>query len=215
MWVEFSLRLCGLCVLVMALTLSACTTSAPIIEKTEGAAPVAPTALVESIAEPDIEKINTVLTLTRELLLLAPDVARVNWKNKASPENKSRDESQLRAIEQAAIRYQTDPELVRDYFQGLIEADRYVQTELHKQWRSQGIPLNITLTRTPAQLKRAASELNPQLLAALSHLPAVLRKKGTAMQIQARALEIFPNRSALSEPIRNIVIAPLLSRASN
>jgi chorismate mutase len=215
MWVEFSLRSCGLCVLAGVLTLGACTSSVPIIKQAEGVVSVPSTVVVESIEEADIEKINTVLTLTRELLLLAPDVARVNWKNKASPENKSSDESQLRAIEQAAVRYQTDPELIRDYFQGLIEADRYVQTELHKQWRTQGMTLNITLTRTPAQLKSAATELNPQLLAALSHLSAVLRKKGAATQIQIRALEIFPNRSALSEPIRNIVIASLLRRAAN
>jgi hypothetical protein len=73
----------------------------------------------------------------------------------------------------------------------------------------------MTLTRTPAQLQAAATELTPRLLAALSQMPAVLKKKGAATQIQLRALDIMPNRSALSEPTRNIAIAPLLSRALN
>ncbi|MFN7537025.1 MAG: hypothetical protein ACK5QN_04955, partial [Burkholderiales bacterium] len=122
---------------------------------------------------------------------------------------------QLKALEQAAVRYQADLELVRAFFRGLIEADRFVQTELHKQWRNQGVPPTMTLTRTPTQLQAAATELTPRLLAALSQMPAVLKKKGAAAQIQLRALDIMPNRSALSEPTRNIAIAPLLSRALN
>jgi chorismate mutase len=213
MWVAFSRRFIGLFALVAVLVLGACITS-PVIKSPESSqTPVI--AVDDSIGEADIVKINTLLTLTRELLLLAADVARVNWNNKAALDNKAQDAQQLKALEQAALRYQADVELVRDYFQGLIEADRFVQTELHKQWRSQGAPRTMTLTRTPAQLQATASEIKPKLLAALSQMPAVLKKKGAATQIQVRALEIFPNRSALSEPTRNMAIAPLLSRASN
>ena len=214
MWVEFSHHTNRYLVLAAVLILGACTTLPP-DKPVETGKPVATVVVIESIEEADIAKINTLLALTRELLLLAPDVARVNWNNKVSPENKLRDEQQLKALEQAAVRYQADLELVRAFFRGLIEADRFVQTELHKQWRNQGVPPTMTLTRTPTQLQAAATELTPRLLAALSQMPAVLKKKGAAAQIQLRALDIMPNRSALSEPTRNIAIAPLLSRALN
>jgi chorismate mutase len=219
MWVEFSCRVFQPSALAAVLLLGACASSPPPARPAENSkarpSPVVSATVPASIEEADIAKINTVLSLTRELLLLAPDVARVNWNNKVSPENKTQEAQQLKSLEQAAVRYQTDVELVRAYFQALIEADRFVQTELHKQWRSQGVPPIMTLTRTPAQLQAAATEIRPKLLAALSQMPDVLKKKGAAAQIQARALEILPNRSALSEPTRNIAIAPLLSRALN
>lgn len=164
--------------------------------------------------ENDMNKINMVLTLTRELLLLAPDVARVSWNNKSVLQDRANDMKRLQALEQAAARYKTDPVLVRDYFQGLIEADRYVQTELHKQWRAQGVPATITLTRTAAQLQAASEDLTPKLLAALAQVLPVLSKPGATAQIQMRALEILPKRSALSEPTRELALAPLLARAA-
>lgn len=174
--------------------------------------PVAP-PLAADINAADIEKIDAVLSATRELLLLAPDVARVSWNEKNSPADRSGDEARLQSIQNAAKNYDIEPSFLRDYFQALIEADRYVQVELHRQWRAQRVPPTMTLTRTKVQLQAASAKISPQLLTALTHVLPALKKTGAAAALRSRALEFMPNRSALSEPTRNIVMAPLLSRA--
>lgn len=168
--------------------------------------------LPNSINAEDLEKIDAVLNLTRDLLLLAPDVARVSWNNKVNVDELSEDPAQLKNISQAAALYKADTTFITEYFQGLIKADRYVQSELHKQWRAQGVPATMTLTRTQTQLQNVSAELLPKLLAALAALPPVLEKKGAANSVRHRALEFLPNRSALSEATREMAIAPLLKR---
>jgi hypothetical protein len=105
--------------------------------------------------------------------------------------------------------------LLRDYFQALMEADRYVHTALHQQWRTQGVPPTMTLTRTKKQLQAASEKIMPQLLTALAQVQPMLDKAGAATVLRSRALVWMPDRSALSEPTRNIVMAPLLERAGN
>ena len=223
-----ALSLGWLLFLSLPLLLTACATApfsshptpAPVANSAKNSAPnsssnanVTPAALPASIKPQDLEKIDAALNLTRDLLLLAPDVARVSWNQKIDLGDPSEDQARLKNISQAAALYKADTAFMTEYFQTLIKADHYVQTELHKQWRAQGVPPTMTLTRTPAQLQNASAELLPKLLAALAALPPVLEKTGAANSVRSRALELLPNRSALSEATREMAIAPLLKRA--
>jgi chorismate mutase len=157
--------------------------------------------------------IDALLTQTRELLLLAPDVARIRWNAKQMPEDAAAEQAIVNAAVAQATQLNSDPELFRAFFKAQLEASKFVQSEMHKQWREARLG-NITLMRTPAQVQAASDDITPRLLQALAKAAPALKAIGVRSLIETRAAEIMPTRSALSDPTRAIAIRPLLERAA-
>lgn len=185
-----------------------------------GSLPTAPIGSVSpslpAFAPDNLAKIDAVLDPMRELLRLAPDVARVKWNEKRPVANRATDTALVEAAAQQAPRYGGDPALYRAVFRALVEASNYAQGELIKQWADQKRPPTQTLTRTPVQIQAVSDEVSPRLLKALAEVTPVLALPGARAAIEARAKEFMPSSSsALAEPTRNMAIAPLLARAAN
>ncbi|CAN5449420.1 hypothetical protein BH09PSE6_BH09PSE6_22660 [soil metagenome] len=165
------------------------------------------------IATRQAAALDTLLINTRDLLLLAPDVARIRWNAKQTDLGTEGDQRIADEAVAQAAQYKADPTLFRDYLQAQSAASRYVQNALFKQWRDAGVG-QLTLTRTPAQVQAASDSLSPQLLASLAAAAPVLKTPGIRPLIESRAQELLPTRSALSDPTRALAIRPLLDRAA-
>lgn len=178
--------------------------------------PAAPAPITTSQAIPidQLARIDAVLFAERDLLRLAPDLARVKWNDKTPIVDRAADEQRIVDALGDATRVQADPTLVRDTLRALNEASNFAQNELHKQWREQKRPPMQTLTRTPAQIQASYNEIVQRLLAALAQLPTALRVPGAYGVVDQRAAEAMPSVSSLAEPVRRIAIKPLLDRAS-
>ncbi|HEU4622160.1 MAG TPA: hypothetical protein VFS42_08035 [Burkholderiaceae bacterium] len=161
-----------------------------------------------------VARIDALLLLERDLLRLAPDIARIRWNDKAPIGNRDDDDARTAAAMKLAVRYQIDPVFVRDVFTALTQASNFAQSELHKQWREQRRPPLLTLTRTPAQVQSIMDGLVPRIVQALANAGPALRTPGAYAMIEARAAEAMPSVSALAEPTRRRAIKPLLDRAA-
>ncbi|CAN5153189.1 hypothetical protein BH10PSE17_BH10PSE17_12190 [soil metagenome] len=157
--------------------------------------------------------LDALLINTRDLLLLAPDVARIRWNAKQTDLGSDGDQRVIDEAVAQAAQYKADPALFRDYMQAQFAASRYVQNALFKQWRDAGVG-QLTLTRTPAQIQTASDSLSPQMLSTLAAAAPVLKTPGIRAFIESRAQELLPTRSALSDPTRALAIKPLLDRAA-
>lgn len=162
----------------------------------------------------DIARLDTLLAQTRELALLAPDVARVKWNTRQPVANARAENAMVAAAAREAAKYKADPGLFRDFFSAQIEAAKFVQTKMIEQWREAKAPKTMTLTRSPAQIQAASDAITPKLMQALADAAPVLKIPGARAVLETRAKEILPTKSALSDPTREIAIRPLLERAA-
>lgn len=173
----------------------------------------ATTPVQAGLTESQQGAIDRLLTATRDLALLSLDVARIKWNAKQPVDNSRAEASLLQGVAAEAKRLQSDPSLFREYFQAQIDASKFVQFELFRQWREAKVP-SVTLTQTPAQVQAASDTHTAALLAALAEVGPSLKAMGARPYIETRARELLPTRSALSDPTREIAIAPLLARAA-
>lgn len=201
---------------LVVLVLGACATTATPPSATTPTGTVSSTGapITLGIAPEDTARIDALLTQTRDLLLLAPDVARIQWNAKRLADNRKSDAAIVDHAAGEAARYKADPGLFRDYFQALVEASRYVRTELTKQWKAAHAPATMTLTRSVAQVQSASDTITPALMQALADAAPVLKIPGARNVVETRAREIMPTKSALSDPTRAMAIRPLLERAA-
>lgn len=198
------------------LMLGACATTAtpPSGSAPPGAISSTGTPITLGIAPEDVARIDALLTQTRDLLLLAPDVARIQWNAKRPVENRKSDAAIVDHAASEAPKYKADPGLFRDYFLALVEASRFVRIELTKQWKTANAPATMTLTRSVAQVQGASDAITPTLMQALADVAPVLKIPGARGVVETRAKDIMPTKSALSDPTRAIAVRPLLERAA-
>lgn len=208
-----------------AWVLSACTTTAITSTGTgtvpSSVTPAPPTAtsstgqpITMGVGAEDIARLDVLLTQTRELLLLAPDVARIKWDTRQPVDNRRAEAAIVDNAAREATKYKSDPGLFRDYFSAQVNASKYVQTQLIEQWRAAKAPKAMTLTRSVAQVQTASDTITPKVMQALADAAPVLKIPGARAVLETRAKEIMPTKSALSDPTRAIAIQPLLERAA-
>ena len=212
-------------VLIGAAALAGCTTTATNhtgTTLTPPAAVAAPPSATSSGGQPitmgvgaeDVARLDALLAQTRELLLLAPDVARVKWNARQAVANPRAEGAMIEAATRQAAKYKADSGLFHDYFSAQVEASKYVQSQMIDQWRAAKAPKTLTLTRSPAQIQAASDAVTPKVMQALADAAPVLKIPGARGVLETRAKEIMPTKSALSDPTRAIAIRPLLERAA-
>lgn len=210
--------------LIGAAALAGCTTTATTHNSTApatSAVTAAPPSATSSGGQPitmgvgaeDIARLDALLTQTRELLLLAPDVARIKWNARQAVANPRAEAAMIDGATRQAAKYKADAGLFHDYFSAQVEASKYVQSQMIEQWRAAKAP-KVTLTRSPAQIQAASDAVTPKVMQALADAAPVLKIPGARAVLETRAKEIMPTKSALSDPTRAIAIRPLLERAA-
>lgn len=204
--------------LIVALLIAGCASHGPHSSAAAGTAVQSRTpdpALPATVGLTDTQQaaIDRLLTATRDLALLSLDVARIKWNAKQPVDNPRAETNLLQGVGAEAKRLHADPALFRDYFQAQIDASKFVQFELFRQWREAKVPM-VTLTQSPAQVQAASDQHTATLLSALADVAPSLKAAGARSYIENRARELLPTRSALSDPTREIAIAPLLARAA-
>lgn len=212
-------------VLIGAAALAGCTTTAtnhtgatPTPPATIAAPPTATSSggqpITMGVGTEDIARLDALLTQTRELLLLAPDVARLKWNARQPVANARAEAAMIDGATKQAVKYKADAGLFHDYFSAQVEASKFVQSTMIEQWRAAKAPKTITLTRSAAQIQAASDAVTPKVMQALADAAPVLKIPGARGVLETRAKEIMPTKSALSDPTRAIAIRPLLERAA-
>lgn len=116
----------------MKLPLAILTTTALFIAQPAAAQDNTPAAQATQCATQPIEH---VLTLMKQRLELARDVARYKWNTQGKIEDLAREQMIIAGLEQQAVNQGLPADWAKRFFRAQIEASKRVQRELFEQWR--------------------------------------------------------------------------------
>jgi hypothetical protein len=157
----------------------------------------------------DQERVTRLLTTMRDLVNTAPDLARVRWAAKQPAIDPALDKRLMEMAAQLTPLHKAPPEQTRLLMQAQINALNYAKQGLLDSWQS----TPTTLPVRPGAESRAEG-LVGTLVKQFADAQTALTLPGARSFVDAKALELLPDRSNLSAPIRRMVIAPLLDTAA-
>jgi hypothetical protein len=157
----------------------------------------------------DKESVTKLLTTLRDLVNTAPDLARVRWVAKQPAVDPVLDKKLMDLAVQLAPLHKAPPEGTRTLMQAQINALNYAKQSLFDAWQS----TPTTLPVRPGAEARAEGLIG-DLVKQYANVQTALVLPGARNFIEAKSLELLPDRSALSAPIRRMVTAPLLDAAA-
>jgi hypothetical protein len=160
------------------------------------------------LAAQDEEKLHELVLAMKDLLNLAPDLARARWARKQAAEDKEQDRRWLAIAAQLAKAQSLPVERVEAFVQAQIDAANFARRGMFAQWQTTPSTLPLKVGADGAA-EAAIAVLVKRYGVALS----VLRRPGSRATLEALALAELPNRTALSEPTRKLAMAPLLDMA--
>ena len=157
---------------------------------------------------PDTAKIDRLLELTQQRLILAHDVARYKWNRKAAISDPKRENELLDGVVEQASAKHLDPVLTRSFFEAQIEASKMVQQADFDDWKTRGLgPFTEVIDLKDLRVKIDA--LNSQLIDALLEATPFLREASGLAVILKRADEILKGEG-INNQVRSVAIKPLL-----
>lgn len=157
----------------------------------------------------DKESVTKLLTTLRDLVNTAPDLARVRWAAKQGAVDPLLDKKLMDLALQLAPLHKAPPDGARNLMQAQVNALNYAKQSLFDTWQS----TPTTLPVRPGAEARAEGLIG-DLVKQYANVQTALTLPGARSFIEAKALELLPERSALSTPIRRMVTAPLLDAAA-
>jgi|UPI00067455EC chorismate mutase len=84
-------------------------------------------------------RLEKLLRLINQLLLIAHDVARWKWNKKQAIQDKRGEQELLTKLSQQATKYGLEADTLTNFFQAQITASKLIQTADFQQWEQQGI----------------------------------------------------------------------------
>jgi hypothetical protein len=157
----------------------------------------------------DQERVTRLLTSMRDLVNTAPDLARVRWAAKQPAVDPVLDKRLMDLALQLAPLHKAPIEATGKLMQAQIGALNYAKQGLFENWQS----TPTTLPVRPGAEARAEGVIG-DLVKQFADAQTALTLPGARGFVDAKANELLPDRSALSGPIRRMVIAPLLEAAA-
>jgi hypothetical protein len=133
----------------------------------------------------------------------------VRWAAKQPAADPALDKRLMDMAIQLAPLHSAPPEGTRNLMQAQIGALNYAKQGMFDLWQS----TPTTLPVRPGAEARAEGLIG-DLVKQFANVQTALTRPGARSFIEAKSLELLPERSAMSGPIRRMVMAPLLDAAA-
>ena len=176
--------------IVAALSLSACATSA-------------------SLAAPDVTRVDRLLTLIGDRLEVASDVARSKWNSKAPVEDLGREQQIVSSVGTSASRYNVPRDIAERFFRAQIEASKIIQRATLAEFEAARQPRFATVADLEQDIRPRLDGLTPELMRALGEVLPVLEQPEGRAAVAARTRR-FSMRVPGGERAVHTAVAPLL-----
>jgi chorismate mutase len=154
-------------------------------------------------------RLEKLLRLINQRLLIAHDVARWKWNRKQPIEDRQREEELLGKLSQQANKYGLDGDTVTNFFQAQITASKLIQKADFQQWQQQGVTSFNDVADLNQTIRPALDQLNTEFLFVLAQLKPVLGCPAMKEIIKSRA-EVIIRGNGINPTVQRLTIAPLL-----
>ena len=154
-------------------------------------------------------RVEKLLRLITQRLLIAHDVARWKWNKKQAIEDIKREQELLSKLNQQAIKYGLDADTITNFFQAQITASKLIQTADFQKWQQQGIKSFDDVPDLNRSIRPSLDQLNTEFLSVLAKLKPVLGCPGIKEIIKSRA-EIIIRGNGINQTVQKLTISPLL-----
>jgi chorismate mutase len=168
---------------------------------TGGCRPVA----APDTSQPNLAKLDRLLRLMEQRLLLMHDVARWKWSAGKSILDAQRERELLRSVVEQGRDSGLEPQLVRSFFAAQMEAARLVQQADFERWKTK--KEKPTASKDLAVLRRRIDELNRELIDALAEVGPCLSEQRVQEALPERAEEILSGNEL--DEVRDTAISAL------
>ncbi|MBD2520387.1 gamma subclass chorismate mutase AroQ [Nostoc sp. FACHB-973] len=171
--------------------------------------------LLQSVNPPGITsadqqlRVDKLLKLIQQRLLIAHDVARWKWNHKRPIEDRKREQELLLKARQQATIYSLDPDMVAAFFQAQIEAGKLIQAVDFQTWQKQGIKSFPHVPDLNQILRPSLDKLNTEFLFALTELTQFLGCPQIQELIKSRS-QVIIQGDGIVKQAQSIAISPLL-----
>lgn len=176
-----------------------------IASQNAGAQLASPQAI--TIAEQQL-RVDKLLKLIQQRLLIAHDVARWKWNQKLPIEDLQREQQLLSKVRQQAKIHSLEPTIVVAFFQAQIEAGKLIQNADFQTWQKQGIQSFPNAPDLNQKLRPSLDKLNTEFFSALVQLTPVLGCPQIREIIQARS-QVIISGEGIDQKVQNLAISPL------
>ncbi|MEH2462485.1 MAG: gamma subclass chorismate mutase AroQ [Nostoc sp.] len=154
-------------------------------------------------------RIDKLLKLIQQRLLIAHDVARWKWNHKRPIEDLKREQELLLKVRQQAKIYSLEPDTVAAFFKAQIEAGKLIQTVDFQNWQKQGIKSFPNAPDLNQTLRPSLDKLNTELVFALTEVTSVLGCPQIRKLIQSRS-QVIIQGDGIDQQLQSLAISPLL-----
>ncbi|MBD2471518.1 gamma subclass chorismate mutase AroQ [Nostoc sp. FACHB-145] len=154
-------------------------------------------------------RVDKLLKLIQQRLLIAHDVARWKWNHKRPIEDRKREQELLLKVRQQATIYSLDPNMVATFFQAQIEAGKLIQAVDFQTWKKQGIKSFPHVPDLNQILRPSLGKLNTEFLFALTELTQFLGCSQIQELIKSRS-QVIIQGDGIVKQVQSIAISPLL-----
>ncbi len=163
----------------------------------------------QAITRPEQQlRVDKLLRLIQQRLLIAHDVARWKWNQKLPIEDRQREQQLLSKVRQQAKTYELEPEIVAAFFQAQIEAGKLIQKADFQKWQKQGIKSFSNVPDLNQKLRPSLDQLNTEFFSALTEMTPVLGCPQIREIIQSRSQVIIKGKG-IDQKVQSLAISPL------
>ena len=156
------------------------------------------------------QKVDKLLQLIQQRLLVAHDVARWKWNHKRPIEDRQREQELIDQLRKQAIDYNLQPDAVSTFFAAQIAAGKLIQTTDFQNWQRQGVKSFTSVPDLNQKLRPFLDKLNTEFLTVLTDINPVLSCSQVQKLIESRA-QIIIRGDGINPTVRRTAIAPLLA----
>ena len=166
-------------------------------------------ATTASFTAADTARVDRLLTLIKERLDVAPEVARTKWNTKAAIEDLPRENQIIEAVAERAPEYGLDPRMAGMFFTGQIEASKVIQNALHAEWTAGRQAPFARVVDLGRDIRPVLDRLTPTMMRALADALPVLQQPGGRQLLEVQSKAIHVTATGSDAAVREAV-APLL-----
>jgi chorismate mutase len=157
-----------------------------------------------------VARVDALLSLMKQRLAIAQDVARAKWSARRPIDDPSREQQVVDDAATSARDYALDPRSAAAFFRGQIEASKVVQRHLFAEWTAASQPAFESGADLAKDVRLKLDRLTPALLRALSDALPVLTRPGGKQLLLARGRAALADAPGGDAAIR-AALAPLES----
>ena len=155
------------------------------------------------------QKVDRLLQLMQQRLILQHYVARWKWNQRSPIEAPQREKELLAQLQQQAMAYSLEPNVVSAFFQSQIDAGKLIQITDFQNWVQEGVQSFHNVPSLNLTIRPLLDQLSSEFLSVLAALTPVLDSPKVKELIQSRCQTILQG-DGIDTTVRRVALAPLL-----